>query len=120
MQKAAGTTPNPRFWVPPGKTPGTEPLQTGEAGGAKMSQTPGTNTPLTLEDSARRFARLLLSEIKLYHEPAVDEGRRSHNLLTRLAPEIERARAAYDARVPVSLRTRAELFHQELVATLAG
>jgi hypothetical protein len=62
----------------------------------------------------------LLSEIKLYHEPAVDEGRRSRNLLSRLGPEIERARRLYDERIPASLRTRAELFHQELVATLAG
>ena len=72
------------------------------------------------EEAARRFARLLLSEIRMYHEPAVDEGRRSRNLLSRLGPEIERARRLYDERVPPSLRTRAELFHQELVATLAG
>jgi hypothetical protein len=72
------------------------------------------------EDAARRFARLLLSDIKLCHEPAVQEGRRTGNLLSRLAPEIERARRLYDARVPVSLRSRAELFQQELIATLAG
>jgi hypothetical protein len=121
VQKAAGANPNPRFWVAPaGKTPGTEPPQAGDAGEAKMPQTGDGTTPLTLEDSARRFARLLLSEVKLYHESAVEEGRRARNLLSRLAPEIAQARQAYEARVPASLRKRAELFHQELIATLAG
>jgi hypothetical protein len=73
----------------------------------------------TSEASARRLARLLISEIKLHNEPKVDEGRRAGNLLARLAPQIERARRVYDARVPVSLVSRAQLFQQELVTTLA-
>ena len=85
-----------------------------------MSRVPDSGRSSAPEEAARRFARLLLSEIRLYHEPAVDEGRRSRNLLSRLGPEIERARRLYEAQVPVSLRTRAELFHQELVSTLAG
>lgn len=85
-----------------------------------MSRVPDSGGPYSPEDAARRLARLLLSEIRLFHEPAVDEGRRSRNLLSRLGPEIERARRLYDARVPASFRMRAELFHQELVATLAG
>ena len=43
-------------------------------------------------ESAQRYARLLLSEVKLYNESAVEEGRRDANLLERLGPEIERAR----------------------------
>ena len=132
VQKAATQTPSPRFWVPPGsKTAPPPPPEPGKpadvartreagAGEAMLSSAESTERPQGLEESARRFARLLLSEIKLYHEPAVDEGRRSRNLLSRLGPEIERARRLYDERVPASLRTRAELFHQELVATLAG
>lgn len=73
----------------------------------------------TSEASARRLARLLISEIKLHNEPKVDEGRRAGNLLARLAPQIERARRVYDARVPVTLTSRAQLFQQELVTTLA-
>ena len=46
-------------------------------------------------ESARRYARLLISEIKLYNQAAVDEGRRARDLLARLAPEIERARRLY-------------------------
>lgn len=72
------------------------------------------------EDAARRYARLLVSEIKLYHEAAVDQGRREHDLLTRLRPEIDRARRLYDERVPSAIRLRADYFGQELVRTLAN
>lgn len=70
--------------------------------------------------AAQRTARLLVSEIRLFHEPAVHQGRREGNLLQRLAPQIEKARAAYNDRVPVGVRGESDFFHQELVRTLAG
>jgi hypothetical protein len=71
------------------------------------------------EDAARRYARLLLSEIRMYNEPLVDAGRRSRDLLSRLGGEIERARRLYEARVPSTLPARSDYFEQELVRTLA-
>lgn len=71
-------------------------------------------------DAARRTAKLLVSEIRLFHEPAVSEGRRHRNLLARLAPEIEKARQAYNEQVPAGLRTHTDYFQQELIHTLAG
>jgi hypothetical protein len=68
---------------------------------------------------ARRYARLLVSEIKLYNESAVRLGRERRDLLQRLKPEIERARRLYDERVAPSIRARDVYFHQELVQTLA-
>lgn len=70
--------------------------------------------------SARRFARLLVSEIKLYNEAAVREGRGQRDLAARLAPEIDRARRVYEERVPTTVPDRTRYFHQELVQTLAG
>jgi hypothetical protein len=72
------------------------------------------------ETSARRYARLLVSEIKLYHEAAVVEGRRDRDLATRLGGEIARARVMYEQRVPPHVRARSEYFHEELVKTLAN
>jgi hypothetical protein len=69
--------------------------------------------------SAQRYARLLVSEIKLYHESAVVDGRRDRDLATRLGGEITRARALYQQRVPSDVRQRADFFHDELVRTLA-
>jgi hypothetical protein len=72
------------------------------------------------ETSARRYARLLVSEIKLYHEAAVVDGRRDRDLATRLGGEIARARVLYEQRVPPQIRKRADFFHDELVRTLAN
>src|SRR6185295_14756278 len=69
------------------------------------------------EHGARRYARLLLSEIKLYNEPAVRLGRQQRDLLQRLKPEIDRARTLYEERIAGSA---AGYFDQELVQTLAG
>ena len=72
------------------------------------------------DTSARRYARLLVSEIKLYHESAVVDGCRDRDLATRLGGEIARARVMYEQRVPPHVRQRADLFHDEVVRTLAN
>jgi hypothetical protein len=72
------------------------------------------------DEAARRYARLVISEIKLYHEDAVSEGQRAGDLATRLGGEIARARALYDQRVPAHLRGASEHFHAELVRTLGN
>lgn len=72
------------------------------------------------EEAARRYAKLLVSEIKLYHEAAVSQGRRDRNLVERLRPEIERARRLYEDRIPAETRARGDFFGQELIRTLAS
>lgn len=68
---------------------------------------------------ARRYARLLVSEIKLYNEGAVRVGRERRDLSKRLKGEIDRARKLYEERIPASVRERDSYFQQELVQTLA-
>jgi hypothetical protein len=68
---------------------------------------------------ARRYARLLVSEIKLYNEGAVRVGRDQRDLRVRLGEEIDRARRLYEQRIGPSVPDRASYFHQELVQTLA-
>jgi hypothetical protein len=70
------------------------------------------------ESSAKRYARLLVSEIKLYNEAAVRTGREQRDLLTRLGTEIDRARRLYEERVPAGAG-HYSFFQQELVQTLA-
>jgi hypothetical protein len=72
------------------------------------------------EDAARRYARLLVSEIRMYHEPVVDAGREARDLRTRLQDQIDRARGLYEARIPASIREQTDFFEQELVRTLAA
>ena len=72
-----------------------------------------------LHNDARRFARLLVSEIKLYNEAKVKEGRSSNDLYDRLREDIDRSRQMYDKRVAPPVAARHDYFHQELVNTLA-
>ncbi len=72
-----------------------------------------------LHNDARRFARLLISEIKLYNEQKVAEGRSEHDLYDRLREYIDRSREMYDKRVKPEVATRYDYFHGELVNTLA-
>src|SRR3954468_7166163 len=76
-------------------------------------------SPSEDDQAARRYARLLISEIKLYHEPAVIEGRRERDLMTRLGGEIARARVLYEQRIASTVPGAASHFHDELVRTLA-
>jgi hypothetical protein len=72
-----------------------------------------------LHNDARRFARLLVSEIKLYNEQKVIEGRSQNDLYTRLKEYIDRSREMYDKRVKPEVAARYDYFHHELVNTLA-
>jgi len=88
-------------------------------GAADVRSGPSPRTADDEEQAARRYARLLVSEIKMYHEPAVIAGRQERDLVERLGGEIARARVLYDQRVPADVRRAVDYFHAELVRTLA-
>jgi hypothetical protein len=91
-----------------------------DADGDAASAVAALPSPDEEEQAARRYARLLVSEIKLYNEAAVRTGREKHDLQQRLQTEIDRARRLYEERVSPLVPGRAQHFHQELVQTLAG
>lgn len=70
-------------------------------------------------NDARRFARLLVSEIKLYNEQQVTEGRQTGNIYQRLRDAIDRSREMYDKRVQPPVAEKFDYFHYELVNSLA-
>ena len=72
-----------------------------------------------LHNDARRFARLLVSEIKLYNEKKVQEGRQSRDLYERLREAIDRSREMYDKRVQPPVAAKFDYFHYEIVNSLA-
>jgi hypothetical protein len=71
-------------------------------------------------EEAKRFARLVVSEIKLYNESKVSEGRRHKDLYERLKEDIERGRQMYSDRVAAPVRDSTNYFFDELVRILAG
>jgi len=72
-----------------------------------------------LHNDARRFARLLVSEIKMYNEQKVAEGRSQCDLYDRLREYIDRSREMYDKRVKPEVARKYDYFHHELVTRLA-
>ncbi|MHB1048325.1 MAG: hypothetical protein ACYC4P_20210 [Thermoanaerobaculia bacterium] len=79
----------------------------------------GGDDPQRAIDDARRIARLLVSEIKLYNERKVAEGRVACDLYERLKDDIERSRQVYAERTPEHVRATSDFFQEELVKILA-
>lgn len=103
-----------------GEEPGLQPtshLNESDAFGSRAGAI--ALTDMDREDAARRYARLLISEIRLYHEAAIDAGRRDGTLGARLGQQIARARELYQARIQPDLARRDDYFEDELVRTLA-
>lgn len=110
---------------PPAWTPA--PVEAAPAGAPRRRYGQDVDLPVEVHDEeerrlhndARRFARLLISEIKLYNEQKVAEGRSEHDLYDRLREYIDRSREMYDKRVKAEVAARYDYFHGELVNTLA-
>lgn len=101
--------------LPPKDAGGVRPIS-GFVPRGRAGQAEGPQRSL---DDARRLARLLISEIKLYNEKKVDEGRASSDLYERLKDDIERSRQVYDERTPEHIRREHDFFRDELVRILA-
>ncbi len=70
-------------------------------------------------EEARRFARLLVSEIKLYNEEQVERGRESSDIYQRLREDIDRSREMFEKRISAEVRESQDYFQDELVRVLA-
>jgi hypothetical protein len=107
----------PAAWAPPVEAPATPRRRFGQD--AELPVEVAGDEERRLHNDARRFARLLISEIKLYNEQKVAEGRMEHDLYDRLREYIDRSREMYDKRVKAEVAARYDYFHGELVNTLA-
>jgi hypothetical protein len=92
------------------------------------ARTRGRNVQLPIEVSdtekpihtdAYTFARLLVSEIKMYNQQKVEEGRAARDLYDRLREAIDRSREMYEKRVKPEVATRFDYFDHMLVKNLA-
>lgn len=72
-----------------------------------------------LHKKARRFAKLLVDEIKLYNQSKVAEGRQNRDLYKVLREDIEKSRATYDKRYGSTPVAGAKYFDSEVVRVLA-
>ena len=120
---APAETPAPReeppVWSPPADIAPTGASRRRYGQDAELPVEVYSDEERRLHNDARRFARLLISEIKLYNEQKVAEGRSEHDLYDRLREYIDRSREMYDKRVKPEVAARYDYFHGELVNTLA-
>jgi hypothetical protein len=73
----------------------------------------------SLRDLQRAFARLIVSDIRLYHEEDVAEGRAAGDLATRLSALLRTARDRYLRRFSTT-DPAAAVFDEEVLRVLAG
>jgi hypothetical protein len=73
-----------------------------------------------IHKDAKRFAKLLVSEIELYNKAKVADGRKNHDLYKRLKSDIDRSRQTFQKRFSKTLSTQVDYFHDELVKNLAS
>jgi hypothetical protein len=69
--------------------------------------------------NARRFSKLLISEIELYNRNTLEEGRRNKDIYQRLKKDIDRSRETYEKRFAHTVAKQSDYFYEELVETLA-
>jgi predicted Zn finger-like uncharacterized protein len=65
-------------------------------------------------EAARRFARIILSDIALYNQGAVEEGIRNDSFHEVLAAELKEGRDLYDSRVQEDVRSSMDYFADEV------
>lgn len=65
-------------------------------------------------DEARRLARLILSDIIIYHAGKVEQAIRAGTFFEALREEIEEGRQYYESRVPLRVRRDTEIFTETL------
>jgi hypothetical protein len=103
---------------------GAAPAEEAQAAAAAAGPAPSaTPAPAPVEDElhrkAKRFAKLLVEEIKLYNQPRVAEGKHNRDLYERLREDIEKSRATYQKRYGETPVAAADYFNQELIRVLA-
>jgi len=97
-----------------------EPAAPEPARPAKLKEVQPMTEEEKLHSEARRFARLLVSEIKLYNEQQVMEGRVNRNLYLRLKRDVDRSRDIYEQRVSRVVARTVDYFHDEVIRILAA
>lgn len=107
--------------TPPATSPGSSevrPPQNVDGPGKAFSREPSSGED-PRDDEARRLARLLVSELKLYNEDEIGRGKRAGNIYQHLREDIDRSRRIYEERIAEEVRQRQDFLQEELVRGLA-
>jgi len=118
VESAAMLTPTP--------LPGTVKAPAAAMAAAAPASAPAPAGPATVapgdeevHKKAKRFAKLLVDEIKLYNQGKVNEGRQNRDLYDRLREDIDKSKATYDKRYGNTPAASANYFNEEIIRVLA-
>lgn len=125
--EAARVAPQPRS-TEPRLAPIVDPLQRDKMTGSASGETARGIAPLVDAEApedprvqaARRFARLVATDIKLYHEEAVVLGRQHGDLVARLGDQFGRGKEVFLRRHPALGAQGLEILHEAFINVLAG
>jgi hypothetical protein len=79
-----------------------------------------SDSPITEPErrDAKRFAKLLANEIKIYNEQAIQAGKASNNVYLKVKTDIDRSQEMYNKRVSVKIQQECDYFKEALVEIL--
>ena len=63
-------------------------------------------------EKARRFARIIVSDVALYNQEAVIEGIRKGSFFELLKTDVEEGRELYEKRVPAAIRAKKDYYQE--------
>ena len=63
-------------------------------------------------EKARRFARIIVSDVALYNQEAVIEGIRNGNFYELLKTDVDEGRELYEKRVPAGIRAKKDYYQE--------
>jgi hypothetical protein len=90
------------------------------ASGVRFDTSQLSEAEQKIHKDARRFAKVLVSDIEYYNKAKVEEGRKNKDLYQRMKLDIDRSRLTFAERFGKSVGKQFDYFHDELVRSLAG
>jgi hypothetical protein len=111
----------------PRLAPFVDPLQRDSSAGATSSEATRGSAPIVDTEApedprvqaARRFARLVATDIKIYHEEAVVLGRQKGDLVARLGDQFARGKEVFLRRHPALGAQGLGILHEAFINVLA-
>lgn len=121
---AGATPPSTGQQTPPTSPHGEAPMTASAEGATELTPwsgvAAGTAEADPRREEARRYARLVATDIRLYNEEAVVIGRRQRDLARRLGEQFQRGRDAFTQRFPDLGPDGMKLLDDAYVQVLAG
>lgn len=80
----------------------------------KTQAMPRTVGNQAAHDAAKRLARIIISDIALYNQRAIEDGIRNGTVYELLRDEIEEGKKLYESRVPAEISSSTDYYREAI------